>query len=203
MGNLELRRKDEVREKKLDTRSILEGKVTGRDFYNGLRLPGSGVAGHVEGVFDTRNHKKPQIVKRRRFIPYLEWHFDEDRFHSGERYPQVAAVPVVFQVTFGKGQGREEAKVEVLSDFQIGHNAQVEPRSIKCFHHIDAVRLQEFRRAESPEGRIVVSEGDAEVIWFLLEFEEVVIIVRLKVLPGQKAVPRHPNKKGKYYFLPV
>ena len=58
----QLRRKNEIRKEKLDTRSVFHLKVGGGNFDNSSSLARAGVAGYVERVFDTANDKQSKVM---------------------------------------------------------------------------------------------------------------------------------------------
>ena len=148
LGHLEFRRENEEREKYLDARTILEGKVVWRDLYECFCLFRAGIAGHIKPVFYPGDNEEAFIPVGGRLIAHLEGYFDKYRLYRPlADWAQTAGFAVI-DIAFCKRKRRQETEIEVVPNFEIGHNPKVEPCPLKRFHGAYAVAQQKLPGTE-------------------------------------------------------
>ena len=200
MRDFELRREDEEREENLNAGAVFQVEVAGGDLHQFFGLFAARVAGHVERIFNSGNDEEAEIVKGYRFVAHVKRHFHKDGLHPAEVFRQIRPAVFVFDIPLGKGKGWQEAEIEMVSDLEVGDDSQVESRSAYGFHAHNAVVLDEFRRAEGFETGGVETQRDAEIVGFLLEFEEIVIVAAVEFLCRRREKAHRDQGKREHYF---
>ncbi len=164
LRDFQLRRKNEKREKKLDARAVFDLKIGRRDFDEAPRLPRPRLRRDVKRVFHAADHEQSKIVVRVRFVTRMKRHFDKNARKTARQGLRVRALQRVPQVVLAETERRQKTDVEIIADFQIRDDAEVEAWSADRFDAGERVVADKIFGVKNAVIGFVVAECDAKII---------------------------------------
>lgn len=87
----------------------------------------------------------------------------------------------VSDIALNERQGREKANIEILAQFQIGHNTQIKARPCHQLCTGESIIADKIFRVIHPEVTLVEAQRNAEVIRFSLKIQ-IIDVTALPVL---------------------
>ena len=125
--------------------------------------------------------------------------FNKNRFDRPLANRAEATAFAVIDVPFGEREGGQKAEIEIIPDFEIGDNAEVETRPLQGLDRADTVAEQEL---PGPEGLVVGgvdSKRNPKIISFAVELLEIVV-AGVVFLSQQANAAQAAEEQGQYYF---